>query len=93
MTDYQLHLGDCLEVLRTPPDASVDSIVTDPPYELGFIHPLHAADQPAQAHEGPQTAEDWGNALDKPTPAMLAAAERLRQSINQRRAERQEVVT
>ena len=28
------------------------------------------------AHEGPQTAEDWGNALDKPTPEMLAAAER-----------------
>ena len=58
-----------------------------------MTHPLHAAwlaDQPAQAHEGPQTAEDWGSALDTPTPAMLAAAERLRQSINQRRAERQE---
>lgn len=31
---YTLHLGDCLEVLRTLPDASVDSIVTDPPYGL-----------------------------------------------------------
>ena len=27
-----LHLGDCLEVLRTMPDASVDAVVTDPPY-------------------------------------------------------------
>ncbi len=27
-----LHLGDCLEVLRTMADASVDSVVTDPPY-------------------------------------------------------------
>ena len=27
-----LHLGDCLDVLRTLPDASVDAVVTDPPY-------------------------------------------------------------
>src|SRR5579859_5582745 len=32
--DTILH-GDCLEVLRTLPDASVDAIVTDPPYGLG----------------------------------------------------------
>lgn len=31
---YTLHLGDCLEVLRTIPDNSIDSIVTDPPYGL-----------------------------------------------------------
>jgi site-specific DNA-methyltransferase (adenine-specific) len=37
MTDIQLHHGDCLEVLPTLPDCSVDSIVTDPPYELGFM--------------------------------------------------------
>jgi DNA modification methylase len=29
--------GDCLEVLKTLPDNSVDSVVTDPPYELGFM--------------------------------------------------------
>lgn len=29
---YTLHLGDCLEVLRTLPDCSVDAVVTDPPY-------------------------------------------------------------
>ena len=32
-----LHHGDCIEVLRTLPDASVDSVVTDPPYGLGFM--------------------------------------------------------
>jgi DNA modification methylase len=32
-----LYLGDCIEVLKTPPDNSVDSVVTDPPYELGFM--------------------------------------------------------
>jgi len=33
----QLHLGDCLDVLPTLPDASVDAVVCDPPYELGFM--------------------------------------------------------
>lgn len=32
MNTYTLHQGDCLEVLRTLPDASVDAVVTDPPY-------------------------------------------------------------
>jgi DNA modification methylase len=33
----ELHHGDCLQVLRTLPDNSVDSIVTDPPYGLSFM--------------------------------------------------------
>ena len=32
-----IHHGDCIEVLATLPDASVDAIVTDPPYGLGFM--------------------------------------------------------
>ncbi|MBX6768940.1 MAG: hypothetical protein IRY90_17610 [Actinomadura rubrobrunea] len=32
-----VHLGDCLAILPTIPDASVDAVVTDPPYELGFM--------------------------------------------------------
>jgi len=32
-----LHHGDCLDVLRSLPDASVDSVVTDPPYNLSFM--------------------------------------------------------
>lgn len=31
---FRLHTGDCLDVLRTLADASVDSVVTDPPYHL-----------------------------------------------------------
>lgn len=31
---FTLHLGDCIEVMRTLPDNSVDAIVTDPPYGL-----------------------------------------------------------
>lgn len=32
-----LHHGDCLEVMQKIPDCSIDSIVTDPPYGLGFM--------------------------------------------------------
>ena len=32
-----LRLGDCLEVLKTIPDNSIDSVVTDPPYGLSFM--------------------------------------------------------
>jgi adenine-specific DNA-methyltransferase len=28
----ELHLGDCLEVMRGMPDKSVDAVITDPPY-------------------------------------------------------------
>ena len=33
----RVFLGDCRDVLRSLPDNSVDSVVTDPPYELGFM--------------------------------------------------------
>lgn len=34
---YNIHIGDNQLILPTLPDNSVDSIVTDPPYELGFM--------------------------------------------------------
>ena len=37
MADYELHCGDCLDVMATLEAGSVDAIVTDPPYELGFM--------------------------------------------------------
>lgn len=33
----QIICGDCLEVMRDMPDNSIDAVVTDPPYELGFM--------------------------------------------------------
>jgi DNA modification methylase len=33
----EIHQGDSLDVLRGMPDASVDAIVTDPPYGLAFM--------------------------------------------------------
>ena len=32
MSNIDLRLGDCLEIMRGMPDASVDAVITDPPY-------------------------------------------------------------
>lgn len=32
----RLYLGDCLEVMKGLPDGSVDAVVTDPPYGIGW---------------------------------------------------------
>ena len=32
----QLYLGDCLEVMKSMPDKSVDAVITDPPYNVGL---------------------------------------------------------
>jgi DNA modification methylase len=37
LDNAKVFLGSCLDVLPTLPDNSVDAVVTDPPYELGFM--------------------------------------------------------
>jgi hypothetical protein len=41
--------GDCLDVLATLPDNSVDSVVTDPPYGLSFMGKRWDYDVPSEA--------------------------------------------
>lgn len=36
-----LRCGDCLEVMKTIPDKSVDCIITSPPYNIGKMHSNH----------------------------------------------------
>lgn len=36
MSKYTLHLGDCLQYMRSMPDKSVDAVITDPPYGVGL---------------------------------------------------------
>lgn len=64
----KLYLGDCLEVLRTMPDCSVDSIVTDPPYGLSFMGKKWDYDVPS--------VEVWAECLRvlKPGGHLLAFA-------------------
>lgn len=65
---FQLHHGDCLEVLRSIPDNSVDSIVTDPPYGLSFMGKRWDYDVPS--------VEIWAECLRvlKPGGHLLAFA-------------------
>ena len=36
--DYKLYYGDMLDMLKVIPENSITSIITDPPYELGFMN-------------------------------------------------------
>ena len=38
MSTYTLHHGDALEVMRAMPDASVDAVITDPPYGINMAN-------------------------------------------------------
>lgn len=39
-SDYQLHLGDCLEYMKRVPDKSIDLVFADPPYANGTKYGL-----------------------------------------------------
>jgi site-specific DNA-methyltransferase (adenine-specific) len=64
----QVHAGDCLAVLRAMPAGAVDSVVTDPPYELGFMG--RAWDSGSHAH----TVELWSEVLRVLKPGSFCAA-------------------
>lgn len=36
VSEVTLSLGDCLEYMKSMPDKSVDAVITDPPYGIGF---------------------------------------------------------
>lgn len=63
-----IYVGDCLEVIRGLSDASVDSIVTDPPYGLSFMGKRWDHDVPS--------TEIWAECLRvlKPGGHLLAFA-------------------
>lgn len=48
---YTLHHGDCLDVLRTLPDGSVDAVITDPPYSSGGLFRGDRAATPADKYQ------------------------------------------
>lgn len=50
--NIDLRLGDCIEVLKTIPDNSVDSVVTDPPYHLTSIVKRFGKEDSAPAQFG-----------------------------------------
>lgn len=65
---FELHHGNCLDILRTMPDCSVDAVVTDPPYGLSFMGKRWDYDVPS--------TEIWAECLRvlKPGGYLLAFA-------------------
>ena len=62
-----LYLADCIEAMRTMPDNSVDSVVTDPPYHLTNPSggPSNAGDTPqSRAQAGANSTGFMGKAWD-----------------------------
>ena len=65
---HELHHGNCLDILRTMPDCSIDAVVTDPPYGLSFMGKRWDYDVPS--------TEIWAECLRvlKPGGYLLAFA-------------------
>lgn len=53
-----LYHGDCIEVMRSLPDASVDAVVTDPPYGLEFMGREWDSFKPRDIGRGVKVAEE-----------------------------------
>lgn len=49
--------GDCIDVMKTIPEGSVDLIVTSPPYGVGIDYDTH--DDDVEFHEYKQFSKDW----------------------------------
>ncbi|ULQ45838.1 site-specific DNA-methyltransferase [Flagellatimonas centrodinii] len=79
--NYHLHHGDCIEVMRSLPDAHFDSIVTDPPYGLGKAPDALAMlrDWLESGHHDVKGAGFMGKAWDSfvPQPAVWKEALRV----------------
>ncbi len=48
--DYELHLGDCREVLRHMQTSAADVVITDPPYNIKFKYLRWPDDLPEQTY-------------------------------------------
>src|SRR5438067_467561 len=56
---YHLYYGDCMRMLSTLPDDSVDAVITDPPYSSGGIHSSSRALMPSQKYVHSRTQRHY----------------------------------
>ena len=73
MSDWLVHEGDCIEQMAKLEEASIDAIVCDPPYGIGFMG--HEWDQPGD--HGPV-----GKGRSQPSPEVGAGHARERKPLN-----------
>lgn len=51
--------GDCLELMKQVPDKSIDCIITDPPYGVGFKNDFYDDSEEAVLKEMPNWFNEW----------------------------------
>ena len=76
MTIVDVRQGDCLDVLKSLPDSSVDAVITDPPYGLSNTKPDQVADvlaawvtgdtEAVPAKRGGFMGKDWDSFVPPP---------------------------
>jgi site-specific DNA-methyltransferase (adenine-specific) len=64
--DVLVYAGDCIEVMRQMPEASVDAIVTDPPYGLEFMGKDWDAPRPSWDKRGQGAERGYGGKARAP---------------------------
>lgn len=61
MDGVTLHLGDCLEFVRTLPDGCIDAVITDPPYLTGNAQvPIVGAGVTRRILDSTSVGNPWG---------------------------------
>lgn len=68
----EVYHGDCLDILRTMPDASIDSIVTDPPAAIAFMGRAWDGDRGGRGQWTAWLAERMAEALRVAKPGAHA---------------------
>src|SRR6266568_4241677 len=59
----QIYLGDCLDILKTLPDESIDCIISDPPYGINYLSRSHSLPLTKIANDGQEAYELLDKAL------------------------------
>jgi site-specific DNA-methyltransferase (adenine-specific) len=57
----RFYLGDCLDVLRSMPDRSIDVAITSPPYNLGIKYRTYPDDRPRAEYL--EWVAEWGREI------------------------------
>lgn len=46
MSENRVYLGDCIEIMKTIPDKSIDLVFADPPFNIGVKYDIHNDNMP-----------------------------------------------
>ena len=68
--------GDCLEVMKTIPDKSIDLVLTDPPYEMIWREPLKISGRKTMFHHKVET-QKWDKGVKKLYPKLFKIFDKL----------------